>query len=63
LPCVEGVRETEAAFRKAGRHNLTVHIYPKADHDLNYLEYLMYGKVPQSFKDIFDYIGSAAKGK
>jgi len=33
---VEGVRETEAAFRAAGRTNLTVHIYPGHGHDLDW---------------------------
>jgi pimeloyl-ACP methyl ester carboxylesterase len=33
---VEGVRETEAAFRAAGKSNLTVRVYPGYNHDLGW---------------------------
>ena len=33
---VEGVRETEQAFKAAGKGNLTVSIYPDQDHDLSW---------------------------
>ena len=33
---VEGVRETESAFRATGKTNLTVRVYPEHDHDLNW---------------------------
>lgn len=50
---VEGVQETQEAFAKAGRDNLTVKIYPKADHDLNWTQFLREGTVPQAFEDVF----------
>jgi hypothetical protein len=33
---VEGARETEAAFRAAGKSNLTVRVYPGYNHDLGW---------------------------
>ena len=50
---VEGVREAQEAFAEAGRDNLTVRIYPKADHDLNWTQFLTEGTVPQAYRDIF----------
>jgi pimeloyl-ACP methyl ester carboxylesterase len=43
---VEGAIETEQAFRRAGRTNLTVRIYPGADHDLNWPQFLRQGRAP-----------------
>jgi len=55
---VEGVRETAEAFRRAGKTNLNVHIYPRTNHDLNYGEYLRSAgrTVPRPFVEMFDYI-------
>jgi pimeloyl-ACP methyl ester carboxylesterase len=50
---VEGVYETQQAFAAAHRNNLTVRIYPKADHDLNWTQVLQDGSVPQPFRDVF----------
>jgi pimeloyl-ACP methyl ester carboxylesterase len=50
---VEGVRETEAAFRAAGRSNLHVRIYPGHDHDLNWTpRAALAGELP-AFRDAF----------
>ncbi len=53
---VEGVREAQQAFAKAHRDNLTVRIYPKANHDLNWVQVLQEGGVPDPFRDIFSTI-------
>lgn len=50
---VEGVRETEAAFRAARNTNLTVRIYPGYDHDLNWTPDLAGGLGPQPYQDAF----------
>lgn len=50
---VEGVRETEAAFRAAGKTNLAVHIYPGHDHDLNWTMQTSTNGGPKPFQDAF----------
>lgn len=50
---VQGVLDIQAAFQELGKQNLTVHIYPDTDHDLNYAIYPMTGQLPQGFEDIF----------
>jgi pimeloyl-ACP methyl ester carboxylesterase len=60
---VEGVRETEAAFAKAGRTNLTVHIYPRSGHDLSYHEYLKTGDVPAPYVELFDFVETLVQDK
>jgi len=50
---VEGVRETEGAFRAAGRTNLTVHIYPGHGHDLNWTPKTTGNGGPVPFQDAF----------
>jgi len=50
---VEGVRETEAVFRAAGRTNLTVHIYPGHGHDLNWTPKTAGTGGPLPFQDAF----------
>lgn len=50
---VQGVYDVQAAFEAQGKDNLTVHIYPRADHDLNYMQYVSTGELPQGFVDIF----------
>lgn len=50
---VEGVRETEAAFKAAGKSNLTVRIYPGLDHDLGWTPAASRGAGPQPYQDAF----------
>ena len=50
---VQGVYEIQAAFEKLGKDNLTAHCYEGFDHDLNYMQYISSGTLPQSFADIF----------
>jgi pimeloyl-ACP methyl ester carboxylesterase len=52
---VEGVRETEAAFRAAGKTNLTAHIYPGHDHDLNWTVEASKNGGPVPFLDLFKF--------
>lgn len=49
---VEGAREIEQTFKALNKENLTVQIY-EADHDLNYLEAIVTGELPQPFVDLF----------
>ena len=51
---VEGVYDVQSRFEALGKDNLTVHIVPDADHDLNYLQYVYTGELPQGFQDLFD---------
>ena len=53
---VECVLETQQAFRKAGQTNLTIHIYPKTNHDLDWTQFLKDEKPPAAFRDVFEYI-------
>ncbi len=50
---VEGVRETEEAFRAAKKTNLVVHVYPTADHDLDWSWPAARDEVPEAFRDAF----------
>lgn len=36
-----------------GKDNLTIHLYPNADHDLNFASYLSTGVWPQAWRDLF----------
>ena len=58
---VEGVRETEAAFRTAGRTNLTVHIYPGYDHDLNWTPQTSAGGGPLPYQEAFMFAASLVR--
>lgn len=51
---VQGVYDIEEAFQKAGKTNLTAQVFPGADHDLNYLQYLYTGQVPDGFRALLD---------
>ena len=58
---VEGVRETEAAFRAAAKSNLTVHIYPDHDHDLNWTVESSKGSGPVPFQDAFAFVAGLTR--
>ncbi len=58
---VEAVRETEAAFKAAGKTNLTVHIYPGLSHDLGWTPQLAAAGAPAPFRDAFDFAAKVAK--
>ncbi len=53
---VEGVHEAEQALRDAGRTNLTVHIYPSANHDLDWTWQSAQEGGPPAFREAFDLI-------
>jgi uncharacterized protein len=57
---VEGVRETEAAFRAAGKTNLTVHLYPGHDHDLNWTMQTSANGGPKPYQDAFAFAAGLA---
>jgi len=63
---VEGAREAASAFVKAGKTNLTLRVYPKTDHDLNWASFLKTGQIPAPYTDLFGFIavqaGSGVKG-
>ena len=50
----QGVYDIEEAFQKAGKTNLTVQVFPGADHDLNYMQYLYSGQIPDGFRALLD---------
>ncbi len=55
---VEGVREAQEAFKKAGKTNLTVHIYADGDHDLNWTWHNLTEPGPAPYTDAFDFAAS-----
>ncbi len=59
---VEGVHETEAAFRAAGKTNLEVHVYADYDHDLNWTVESAAAGGPQPFRDAFAFMAARAGG-
>jgi pimeloyl-ACP methyl ester carboxylesterase len=58
---VEGVHETQSAFKSAGRSNLTVHLYPDANHDLNWTQKAFEDGGPKPYTDAFDWMAEIAK--
>lgn len=63
---MEGVRETEAAFRAAGRSNLVVHAIERGDHDLGYGDYLAAyfagrPQIPAAMQVLFDAAAGIAR--
>lgn len=50
---VEGVNETEAAFAKAGKKNLTVYVYPMLDHNLGWTRETAAMGGSKPFRDAF----------
>lgn len=50
---VEDTYDIRDTFAKLGKDNLTVHIYPGANHNLNYEQWLFGGGMPQGLLDIF----------
>lgn len=57
---VEGVYEAQSAFRDAGRTNLTAHVYPDHDHDLNWTVEMADRGGPLPYRDAFDFMASVA---
>lgn len=45
--------DIQAQFTALGKDNLTVHLYPNTDHDLNFASYLSTGVWPQAWHDLF----------
>ncbi len=43
-------------FEKLGKTNLNVHIFEYSDHDLNFADWLMTGKIPTGIQTIFDVV-------
>lgn len=51
---VEGVHDIEARFRACGKTNLKTYIFEGADHDLNFLDWISSGTVPEGLVSLFD---------
>ena len=51
---VEGVYATQELFKKLGKNNLTVSVYEGYDHDLNYMDYVLTGEIPEGLKAVFE---------
>lgn len=58
---VEGVHETQEALAAAGKDNLTVRLYPLANHDLDWTRRSAADGGPQPYRDAFDFVASLAK--
>lgn len=50
---VQDTLDIQAQFTALGKDNLTVHLYPNTDHDLNFASYLSTGVWPQAWCDLF----------
>lgn len=50
---VQDTLDIQAQFAALGKDNLTIHLYPNADHDLNFASYLSTGIWPQAWCDLF----------
>ena len=50
---VQDTLDIQAQFTALGKDNLTVHLYPNTDHDLNFASYLSTGVWPQAWRDLF----------
>ena len=51
---VREVNKIYEKFKEAGKTNLTVNIFEKHNHDLNYEEIIQNGEIPEGIKAIFD---------
>ena len=60
---VEGVRETEAAFKRAGRTDVVIRTYPDHDHDLNWTVETAGTGGTAPFQDAFTYAASLLKAQ
>lgn len=56
----EGAKAVEETFLEMGKDNLSVHIY-SADHDLNYLQYVVTGTIPDAINDLLDACAAGLK--
>jgi pimeloyl-ACP methyl ester carboxylesterase len=60
---VEGVHETAAAFRAAGKSSLTVRTYPGHDHDLNWTPQSVRTGGPVPLRDAFRFAAGLASAR
>lgn len=54
---VQDARDAAAAFKAAGKTNLTLYTFPDADHDLNVSAYFYGAPLPDGFRALFRTIG------
>lgn len=57
----EGVRRIAETFSALGKDNLATAIFDHADHDLNYMEYIVYGTLPTGLQALFDTVGALGR--
>lgn len=50
---IQDTLDIQAQFAALGKDNLTTHLYPNADHDLNFSSYLSTDVWPQAWRDLF----------
>ena len=50
---VEGVHATQELFKQLGKDNLSVSVYEGYNHDLNYLDYVYTGEIPEGLAKVF----------
>ena len=53
---ISGVKDLEAAARKAGKSKMEFHYFGGLDHSLNIDEYFKNGTIPAGHKAIFEFI-------
>ena len=58
---VEAVHEAAAAFRDAGKKNLTVRTYPAHNHDLNWTPQTADSGGPAAFRESFDFVAALTR--
>lgn len=51
---VEGVYATQELFKNLGKDNLTVSVYEGYNHDLNYMDYVLTGEIPEGLRAVFE---------
>lgn len=54
---VEGVYAIEAKFKQLGKDNLTVSVFEGYNHDLNYIDYVLTGEIPEGLETVFEAVG------
>ncbi len=50
---VEGVYAVKVLFEQLGKENLTISVYEGYNHDLNYMDYVFTGEIPEGLAEIF----------
>ncbi len=55
---VDGVYGIKKSFDSIGKTNLTIHVFPQHNHDLNFMEYIQNGRISEGLKSIFNTVNT-----